>query len=74
MYIEERVSIERILLIRPPQYQGAKPYKALWTPIEEIRNRSGRCYRSVFLKKYITTYTKPILIIFIVLENIKEAL
>ena len=41
MYVEERVSIGRILLMRPAVPRRAKPYGAPWTPVEEIRNIEG---------------------------------
>ena len=39
MYMEERVSTKEESSSWGPQCQGAKPYEAPWTPVEEIRNK-----------------------------------
>ena len=44
MYVEERVSTGRILLIRPRKCQGAKPYKAhgaLWRETVTVIDKSA---------------------------------
>ena len=40
--------------MRPPQCQGAKPYEAPWTPVEEIRNNIVIYNRKYIIEEYIS--------------------